>query len=120
VEALYQKGTWARSYLVLDVTPVNEEGEAMARLGEGSFTARVTVQKGEAEETATVILAVYDENGRMLEVYLLDAADAEGDTFVLEQAVSNRNGRAAVLRAFLVSSLSDPVPVGTEFVWPGH
>lgn len=120
VKALCQKGTWARYYSVLDVTPVNEEGEALPQLGEDSFTVKVTVQKGEAEETATVILAIYDENGCMLEVYLLDAAEMEGDTFVLEQAVSNQSGEAAVLRAFLVSALSDPVPVGAEYVWPGR
>ena len=120
VEALYEKGTWARYYSVLDVTPVDEEGNALPQLGEEDFTAKVTVQRGEAEETAMVILAAYDKNGRMLEVYLLDTADAVGDIFVLEQTVSNLTGDAAILRVFLVPSLSDPVPADSEFVWPGH
>ena len=120
VEALYQSGTWARSYSVLEISPVDGEGTVLTELTGEAFTAKVKVQKGEAEESAIVILAVYDKYGRMLEVYILDASEGEGDTFFLECDVANRSGDAAEIRAFLVPSLTDPVPTGAAVVWPGQ
>ena len=119
VEALYEAGTAERRYAVADVTALDGSGAETDQLPQGDFTACVTLSRGEIGDTALVLLAAYREDGQLLNVWFLEDTAVDGNAVKLKTEIPNEEGEVALLRAFLISSLSDPMPLGTPFVFPG-
>ena len=117
VEHLYRYDLTESEYSISDLSAVNEHGQAMDSVPKSAFTAKVTVLKG-ARDHAAVIVAGYDGNGKMVEVKVLEARSADSVSCDLEARFDNENGDIRVIRAYLVTSMDDPIPAGAVVSWP--
>ena len=63
------------------------------------------------EGTFTVIIASYDENGRMLDTDFLYANPVKDQTFTFGAQISNKDKNVATVKAFAFSNLADMSPI---------
>jgi hypothetical protein len=61
--------------------------------------------------TDTVMLAAYDQDGRMLSVGYLYASVPVGGTFTFGMALDNTQGNVATVKAFVLSALNNAAPL---------
>ena len=80
----------------------------------GSFYAQVSVTNLSSQTVDTLILAAYDADGRMVDLYFLYADPQVGQTFTLGVRIDNSNGNIAELRAYMIPMLGGTVPLANS------
>ena len=118
VKNLYQAGSFERRYSVADLTLLSGQGAELDSIPQSDFTACVVLNQGEIGDRALVLLACYRENGQLLSVSVLEDISVGGSRAELRAELNNDSGELAQLRVFLVSSLEDPIPLGSPTVFP--
>lgn len=89
-------------------------GETLTAIPKGSFWVSVPLTHLQESGNAVVMLATYDAAGRYLNALCARAEDLpENSTVRLSLLVDNSGGEAARVKAFVVPSLSEPMPIGT-------
>jgi len=80
-----------------------------------SFIAEFTVKNISYDGTPTIILAYYDNDGKMLGVRYLYPSPAKGQERIIGASITNTDGKVAKVKAMAFDSLSSFVPL-TESV----
>lgn len=82
------------------------------------FYAEVAVTNVSSNSTDLLLLAVYAENGEMIDLSFLYANPQVGQTVTFGTLVDNDDGRAYRIKAFMWSSLVNPVPLAEAKAFP--
>jgi uncharacterized repeat protein (TIGR02543 family) len=77
----------------------------------GSLLVEISVTNRSSTHTDTVMLAAYDQDGRMLSVGYLYASVPVGGTFTFGMALDNTQGNVATVKAFVLSALNNAAPL---------
>lgn len=95
------------------IQPESMSGETLTAIPKGSFWACVPLTHLQESGNAVVMLATYDAAGRYLNALCARAEDLpKNSTVRLSLLVDNSGGEAAQMKAFVVPSLSEPMPIG--------
>lgn len=100
-------------YRLGTIQPESMSGETLTAIPKGSFWACVPLTHLQESGNAVVMLATYDAAGRYLNALCARAEDLpKNSTVRLSLLVDNSGGEAARMKAFVVPSLSEPMPIG--------
>ena len=80
----------------------------------GQFLVEVSVTNLSATETDTVLLAYYTDEGQMLGMNYMFANTPVGYTATFGASVDNNNGNIGIIRAFVLPSLGNPIPLANS------
>ncbi len=96
-------------YRINGITILGEGYQEMDSIPLGSFYAQVSITNLKSETVDCLILATYNENGQMLNLYFLYADPQVGQTFMLGTRINNTNGEVKEIRAFMLPMLGGPM-----------
>ena len=97
-------------YRIGSLTVLNGDGQPLENIPENDFYVNAEILRSEDAADAFIILAAYDQNGKMLHVYCTET-DAESESGVSDIRVENPDGTVEEIGAFLVPSLEMPTPL---------
>ncbi len=99
------------SYLISSLQIQSGGGQATEGIPEGNFYVNVGILRDRNAEDAVIVLAAYDQNGKMLRAC---CEDVLSDTQIESQKrihMENPDGSIAEIRVFLISSVEEPRPL---------
>lgn len=85
--------------------------ELLEDIPTGKFLVEVSVTNLSATETDTVLLVYYTDEGQMVGMNYMFANTPVGYTAVFGAAVDNSGGTIGIIRAFVLPTLGNPVPL---------
>lgn len=101
-------------YRVGELRMENQSGEVLTSIPKGSFWVSVPLTHLQDSGNAVVMLAAYNAAGQYLGVLCAGAEELpKNSTVRLSLLVDNSRGDVAQVKAFVVPSLSDVMPIGT-------
>ena len=100
----------SEAYAIGSLQILNGDGQPLENIPENDFHVNAEILMSEGAADAFVILAAYDQNGKMLHVYCTET-DTESESGVSDIRVENADGTVEEIRAFLVPSLEMPTPL---------
>lgn len=88
--------------------------EPLEDIPEDDFLVEVSVTNLEATETDTILLVYYTDEGQMLGMNYMFANTPVGYTATFGASVDNNNGNIGIIRAFVLPSLGNPIPLANS------
>ena len=88
--------------------------EPLEDIPEDDFLVEVSVTNLEATETDTILLVYYTDEGQMLGMNYMFANTPVGYTATFGASVDNNNGNIGIIRAFVLPSLGNPIPLASS------
>lgn len=85
--------------------------ELLDEIPDGNFLAEVSVTNLDAAETDTIMLVYYTDAGQMIGINYMFANTPIGYTATFGAAVDNTGGNISIIRAFVLPSLGNPIPL---------
>ena len=98
-------------YLINGISFRGEDYQPVEEIPAAPFYAEVSVTNLSSVTTDTLVLAAYDRDGRMLDMWFMYSDPAVGQTVVLGTLVDNSDGEIAILRAYMLPMLGGFVPL---------
>lgn len=98
-------------YLINGISLRGEDYQPVEEIPAAPFYAEVSVTNLSSVTTDTLVLAAYDGDGRMLDMWFMYSNPAVGQTVVLGTLVDNSGGEIAILRAYMLPMLGGFVPL---------
>jgi len=98
-------------YRINSITLKDESYRVMTEIPADGFYAEVSVTNLSSTSTDTLVLAAYDENGKMVGTWFLYANPQIDQTFVLGVYIENDDGEIATLKAFMLPMLGSLQPL---------
>ena len=89
----------------------NNNFELLEEIPNGSFLAEVSVTNLDAAETDTIMLVYYTDAGQMIGMNYMFANIPISYTATFGAAVDNTSGNIGIIRAFVLPSLGNPIPL---------
>lgn len=114
-------------YQIRGIKLIDENDEEANEIPEGVFKAVVVIRPLEGAEESLLLVAAYTEKGQYLG--LTDGGNIDQTTTEVEVSIDNTEGRIGQIKAFIVRSQDDMMPLGEvvlfgtalyndgEFVW---
>ena len=97
-------------YKINGITLLGSDYEPAQGIPIGGFWAQVSVTNLCSSTMDTLILTVYDADGRIQDMYFLCADPQVGQTFTLGVWIDNSDGKIAELRAIIIPMLGGSMP----------
>ena len=88
--------------------------ELLDAIPKDNFLIEVSVTNLEATETDTILLVYYTDEGQMLGMNYMFANTPVGYTATFGASVDNNNGNIGIIRAFVLPSLGNPIPLANS------
>lgn len=89
---------------------LNNNGQPLDNIPENEFYVNVDILNLNEERDAVVVLATYDQNGKMLNIYWA-TADSTAESRSSNIRVENPGGSVEAIKAMLILSLETPIPL---------
>ncbi len=100
-------------YRLSGISVTSASGDKLQELAKDTLLVSISVEHTQSGEGATVMLAQYDAAGRYQGLVWLTVDELPvGAKLTVTLPVDNRDGKIASLKAFVVSSVLSPAPVG--------
>lgn len=100
-------------YKINSITVRNNDGAALSEIPDGSFLATVSITNLASGGNTLILLCSYTSAGQYQGMMWISVEDLPvGATIKLTLPVDNSDGKIANLSAFVVSSLSELIPLG--------
>ncbi len=99
------------SYEILNLKLLDEADRELDAIPEGGFYVSAEIYKALDCGPSVVMMVTYTDQGRMLDTVFLKANVPGGTIYELGTWVDNALGRVGKVKAFVLSSLSDPAPL---------
>jgi len=94
----------------------NSTYEVLDDIPENDFLVEVSVTNLDATETDTILLVYYTEQGQMVGMNYMFTNIPVGYTATLGALVDNDNGEIGIVKAFVLPSLGNPIPLAESKV----
>ena len=108
-------------YEINSISVLDSAYQPLSAIPDGAFYAQVSVANLSSVSMDTLILAAYNEQGRMLNLYYLTANPQIGQTFILGTYINNSGGEIASLKAFMMPKLGGAaVPLAESVTFPSR
>ena len=99
------------SYSLLSLTLRDGSGKIITSIPAGNFYAEAKVKKVKNADPALIMLVAYTREGKMLSTAYLRADVPIGTSYDLGSWIDNEDGKVGEVKAFLLSSLNNPIPL---------
>jgi len=98
-------------YEILELKVLDSEEQELDAIPDGGFWLSAEIYKALDCGPSVVMLVTYTDQGRMLDTVFLKTNVPGGTIYELGTWVDNALGRVGMVKAFVLSSLSDPTPL---------
>lgn len=100
------------AYQLGEITVVDERGVLQQKIPTATCWAQIELTKETEDRDAVVVFATYDKNGRYLGMYTMKCDIPVGSSVIFSALIDNSKGEIAEIRAFVWSSITNPIPLG--------
>ena len=98
-------------YKLNSITIRNSSYQSISSIPVGTFYAEVSVTNLSSQTMDTLVLATYDQDGKMLGLSFLYSNPQIGQTSVLGTSIDNSDGYVTEIKAFMVPFLGGMIPL---------
>lgn len=103
-------------YQIDGISVKSLEGDVLSEIPQGSFKISVQVRNHSSDTNALLFVATYSNHGRFISLDIMSLSAGKGQVEEIDVIRSNTDGKIQIVKAFVIRSLTKPVPLARHAV----